>query len=204
MWLLGFEPRSPRPQRGILTTKLQPQGCRLRFPFIFWTRVQTCHMLYTPSSKERERRWRWRSQQQQLCLRCTQQLRWSLLSLLTAGKGAISMSSHAGLRPRGDRLLSRCLFFFFPGGFPFHFPFLGLPSSFFRWLCCYSLISSCHQVVQVFFFSLMLLIQFITLLLLLLLLLCSSSRFQYWGSRLCLGRMLLCQVMERNYITLVL
>ncbi|PIN07858.1 hypothetical protein CDL12_19569 [Handroanthus impetiginosus] len=24
MWLLGFEPRSPRPQRGILTTKLQP------------------------------------------------------------------------------------------------------------------------------------------------------------------------------------
>jgi hypothetical protein len=36
------------------------------------------------------------------------------------------------------------------------------------------------------------------------LLLCSSSRFQYWGSRLCLGRMLLCQVMERNYITLVL
>jgi len=25
MWLLGFEPRSPRPQRGILTTKLQPQ-----------------------------------------------------------------------------------------------------------------------------------------------------------------------------------
>ena len=25
MWLLGFEPKSPRPQRGILTTKLQPQ-----------------------------------------------------------------------------------------------------------------------------------------------------------------------------------
>ena len=25
LWLLGFEPRSPRPQRGILTTKLQPQ-----------------------------------------------------------------------------------------------------------------------------------------------------------------------------------
>jgi len=24
VWLLGFEPRSPRPQRGILTTKLQP------------------------------------------------------------------------------------------------------------------------------------------------------------------------------------
>ena len=24
LWLLGFEPRSPRPQRGILTTKLQP------------------------------------------------------------------------------------------------------------------------------------------------------------------------------------
>ncbi|CAK8543714.1 unnamed protein product [Lathyrus sativus] len=24
MWLLGFKPRSPRPQRGILTTKLQP------------------------------------------------------------------------------------------------------------------------------------------------------------------------------------
>ncbi len=141
-------------------------------------------MVYTPSSKERERRWRWRSQRQQLCPRCTQQLRWSPLSLLTAGKGAISMSSHAGLRPPGDRFLSR---FFFPGGFPF--PFLGLPSSFFRWLC-YSLISSCHQVVQVFFFSLMLLIQFITLLLLLLL--CSSSRFQYWGSRLCLGRMLLC------------
>ncbi len=83
----------------------------------------------------------------------------------------------------------------------FPFPFLGLPFSFFRWLC-YSLISSCHQVVQVFFFSLMLLIQFITLSLLVLL--CSSSRFQYWGSRLCLGRMLLCQFMERNYITLVL
>ncbi|KAJ0096900.1 hypothetical protein Patl1_27711 [Pistacia atlantica] len=27
MWLLGFEPRSPRPQRGILTTKLQPLCC---------------------------------------------------------------------------------------------------------------------------------------------------------------------------------
>ena len=26
MWLLGFEPRSPRPQRGILTTKLQPHA----------------------------------------------------------------------------------------------------------------------------------------------------------------------------------
>ena len=25
MWLLGFEPRFPRPQRGTLTTKLQPQ-----------------------------------------------------------------------------------------------------------------------------------------------------------------------------------
>jgi hypothetical protein len=36
------------------------------------------------------------------------------------------------------------------------------------------------------------------------LLLCSSSRFQSWGSRLCLGRMSLCQFMERNYITLVL
>jgi hypothetical protein len=24
LWLLGFEPRSPRPQRGILTAKLQP------------------------------------------------------------------------------------------------------------------------------------------------------------------------------------
>ncbi len=149
--------------------------------------------------QKKERGWRWRSQQQQLCPRCTQQLRWSPLSLLTAGKGAISMSSHAGLRPLGDRLLSRFFFFFFS---PFHFPFLGLPSSFFRWLC-YSLISSCHQVVQVFFFSLMLLIQFITLLLLLLLL-CSSSRFQSWGSRLCLGRMSLCQFMERNYITLVL
>ena len=28
MWLLGFEPRSPRPQRGILTTKLQPQDVK--------------------------------------------------------------------------------------------------------------------------------------------------------------------------------
>ncbi|AET03870.1 hypothetical protein MTR_8g076870 [Medicago truncatula] len=27
VWLLGFEPRSPRPQRGILTTKLQPHWC---------------------------------------------------------------------------------------------------------------------------------------------------------------------------------
>ena len=27
LWLLGFEPRSPRPQRGILTTKLQPLCC---------------------------------------------------------------------------------------------------------------------------------------------------------------------------------
>jgi hypothetical protein len=27
LWLLGFEPRSPRPQRGILTTKLQPLSC---------------------------------------------------------------------------------------------------------------------------------------------------------------------------------
>ena len=27
VWLLGFEPRSPRPQRGILTTKLQPLCC---------------------------------------------------------------------------------------------------------------------------------------------------------------------------------
>ena len=27
VWLLGFEPRSPRPQRGILTTKLQPLRC---------------------------------------------------------------------------------------------------------------------------------------------------------------------------------
>ena len=26
MWLLGFEPKSPRPQRGILTTKLQPRS----------------------------------------------------------------------------------------------------------------------------------------------------------------------------------
>ena len=25
MWFLGFEPRSPRPHRGILTIKLQPQ-----------------------------------------------------------------------------------------------------------------------------------------------------------------------------------
>jgi hypothetical protein len=33
--------------------------------------------------------------------------------LLTAGKGAISMSSHAGLRPRGDRLLSRFFIFSF-------------------------------------------------------------------------------------------
>ena len=24
MWLLGFKPRSPQPQREILTTKLQP------------------------------------------------------------------------------------------------------------------------------------------------------------------------------------
>ncbi len=198
LWLLGFEPRSPRPQRGILTTKLQPQRCPVCFPFINWTRVQTCHILYTPSSKERERRWRWRSQQQQLCPRCTQQLRWSPLSLLTAGKGAISMSSHAGLRPRGDRLLSRFFFLFlFSGGFPF----LGLPSSFFRWLC-YSLISSCHQVVQVFFFSLMFLIQFYHfVVVVVVVVLCSSSRFQSWGSRLCLGRMFLC---PRNYITLVL
>ncbi|KAL1810165.1 hypothetical protein ACET3Z_027155 [Daucus carota] len=29
MWLLGFEPRSPRPQRGILTTKLQPLGDKI-------------------------------------------------------------------------------------------------------------------------------------------------------------------------------
>ena len=35
MWLLGFEPRSPRPQRGILTTKLQPQWCQVSHGFIF-------------------------------------------------------------------------------------------------------------------------------------------------------------------------
>ena len=31
MWLLGFEPRSPRPQRGILTTKLQPHDMIISF-----------------------------------------------------------------------------------------------------------------------------------------------------------------------------
>ncbi len=54
LWLLGFEPRSPRPQRGILTTKLQPQGYLTRFQLNNSTRVQTSHVLYTPGSKERE------------------------------------------------------------------------------------------------------------------------------------------------------
>ncbi|KAI3508595.1 hypothetical protein L1887_23604 [Cichorium endivia] len=35
MWLLGFEPRSPRPQRGILTTKLQPQRCTISYSHRF-------------------------------------------------------------------------------------------------------------------------------------------------------------------------
>jgi hypothetical protein len=33
MWLLGFEPRSPRPQRGILTTKLQPHYSKLEMTY---------------------------------------------------------------------------------------------------------------------------------------------------------------------------
>ena len=44
VWLLGFEPRSPRPQRGFLTTKLQPQHIHNN-KYIIFIKFQSLLML---------------------------------------------------------------------------------------------------------------------------------------------------------------
>ncbi|KAI4352741.1 hypothetical protein L6164_006962 [Bauhinia variegata] len=46
MWLLGFEPRSPRPQRGILTTELQPLVVGIT---IYYNMASIIHKLFTVS-----------------------------------------------------------------------------------------------------------------------------------------------------------